>query len=119
MRKQTTETTFESRPEWDTLEHWLRVRMQNLIQQMLEEEVTEFLGRSKSVRRSDSYQSIVMTPCFPSQIHWIAERRAIRGSRLRGNDDAQLVTGVHGAVRVKWYQIGIAAIGTDTRDPGS
>ena len=25
-------------------------------------------------------------------------------SRLRGNDDAQLVTGVHGAVRVKWYE---------------
>ena len=36
--------------EWD----WLRGRIQNLIQQTLEEEVTEFLGRSKSVRRSDS-----------------------------------------------------------------
>ena len=54
MRMQTTETTSESRPEWNTLEHWLRDRMQNLVQHVLEEEVTEFLGRAKSVRRSDT-----------------------------------------------------------------
>ena len=36
------------------LEHWLRDRMQNLIQHVLEEEVTEFLGRAKTVRRSDA-----------------------------------------------------------------
>ena len=47
MRKQTTEITSESRPEWETLEHWLRDRMQNLVQHVLEEEVTEFLGRVK------------------------------------------------------------------------
>ncbi len=54
MRKQTTETASESRPEWDTLEHWLRDRMQDLVQHVLEEEVTEFLGRAKSARRSDT-----------------------------------------------------------------
>ena len=53
MRKQTTQTVPESRPEWDTLEHWLRDRMQDLVQHVLEEEVTEFLGRARSVRRSD------------------------------------------------------------------
>ena len=52
MRKQTTETASESRPEWDTLEHWLRDRMQDLVQHVLEAELTEFLGRAKSVRRS-------------------------------------------------------------------
>ena len=52
MRKQTTETASASRPEWDTLEHWLRDRMQDLAQHVLEEEVTEFLGRTKSARRS-------------------------------------------------------------------
>ena len=31
MREQTTETTAESRLEWDTLKHCLRGRMQNLI----------------------------------------------------------------------------------------
>ena len=54
MRKQTTETASESRPEWDTLEHWLRDRMQDLVQHVLDEEVTEFLGRAKSARRSDT-----------------------------------------------------------------
>ena len=54
MRRQTTETASESRPEWDTLEHWLRDRMQDLVQHVLEEEVTEFLGRAKSARRSDT-----------------------------------------------------------------
>ena len=32
MRKQTTELAPESRPEWDTLEHWLRDGMQSLVQ---------------------------------------------------------------------------------------
>ena len=54
MRKQTTDETIESRPEWETLEHWLRGQMQDLVQHMLESELTEFLGRARSVRRSDS-----------------------------------------------------------------
>ncbi len=53
MRKQTTYETIESRPGWDTLEHWLRGQMQDLVQHVLEAELTEFLGRAKSVRRSD------------------------------------------------------------------
>ena len=43
-----------SRPEWEHLEEWLRGRMQGLIQELLEQEVTEFLGRARSVRRSES-----------------------------------------------------------------
>lgn len=54
MRKQTTEPASESRPEWETLEHWLRGQVQDLVQHMLESELTEFLGRAKSVRRSDA-----------------------------------------------------------------
>lgn len=54
MRKQTIETTSESNPEWDTLAHWLGDRMQELVQHVLEEDVTDFLGRAKSVRRSDT-----------------------------------------------------------------
>jgi len=34
------------------LEAWLRVRMQECVQAVLEDEVTEFLGRAKSVRRA-------------------------------------------------------------------
>jgi len=43
-----------SRPEWEHLEEWLRGQMQGLIQDLLEQEVTEFLGRARSVRRSDA-----------------------------------------------------------------
>ena len=43
-----------SRPEWEHLEEWLRGQMQGLIQELLEQEVTEFLGRARSVRRSES-----------------------------------------------------------------
>ena len=35
-----------SRPEWEHLEEWLRGQMQGLIQELLEQEVTEFLGRT-------------------------------------------------------------------------
>ena len=43
-----------SRPEWEHLEEWLRGQMQGLIQDLLEQEVTEFLGRARPVRRSES-----------------------------------------------------------------
>jgi putative transposase len=40
------------RPEWGTLETLLRQRIQGWVQDLLEEEVTELLGRSKSERRA-------------------------------------------------------------------
>ena len=43
-----------SRLEWEHLEEWLRGQMQGLIQDLLEQEVTEFLGRARSIRRSES-----------------------------------------------------------------
>ena len=54
MRKESTESRSESRPEWEQLEDWVRGHVQRLIQELLEEEVTEFLGRAKSARRSES-----------------------------------------------------------------
>ena len=52
MSNENIEHSKESRPEWDHLEDWLRGQVQGLIQHVLEEEVTEFLGRAKSARRS-------------------------------------------------------------------
>ena len=54
MRKESTESRSESRPECEQLEDWLRSQVQRLIQELLEEEVTAFLGRAKSALRSDS-----------------------------------------------------------------
>ncbi len=51
MTEQSTTPSTESRPSWDTLEEWMRGQMQTLIQRVLEDEVTEFVGRAKSQRR--------------------------------------------------------------------
>lgn len=51
MKKQSTTQTGESSPTWETLEVWIRGYVQQFIQHVLEEEVTELLGRQKFVRR--------------------------------------------------------------------
>ena len=59
MRKQTTNGSQASRacpvPDtgviWDNLEEWVRRKVQGFIQSVLEEEVTELIGREKSERR--------------------------------------------------------------------
>jgi transposase-like protein len=40
-----------SSPVWETLESFVREQVQQFIQRLLEEEVTELLGRRKSARR--------------------------------------------------------------------
>ena len=54
MGKESTGSGPASRPEWEHPEDWLRGQVQTVIQDLLEQEVTEFLGRARSVRRSGS-----------------------------------------------------------------
>ena len=51
MRKQTTSGSQTSIVVWDNLEEWVRRKVQEFIQSLLEEEITELLGRKKSERR--------------------------------------------------------------------
>lgn len=51
MGKQTTNGAHPSIIAWDNLEEWVRRKVQEFIQSLLEEEVTELLGRQKSERR--------------------------------------------------------------------
>lgn len=51
MRQKTTNVGQPSRVVWDNLEEWVRRKVQEFIQSLLEEEVTELLGRQKSERR--------------------------------------------------------------------
>lgn len=51
MREQSTEGRTESSTEWTTLESFARAEIQRWLQQLLEEEVNEVLGREKAVRR--------------------------------------------------------------------
>ncbi|PTL36672.1 IS256 family transposase [Candidatus Methylomirabilis limnetica] len=51
MPKQTTESTAESRVTWNDLETCLRSKMREWLQELLEAEMDELLGRRKSERR--------------------------------------------------------------------
>ena len=51
MRQKTTNVSQPSRIVWDNLEEWVRKKVQEFIQSLLEEEITELLGRQKSERR--------------------------------------------------------------------
>ena len=51
MKKESTRERDGSRVEWENLEEWVRGHVQHFIQDVLEQEVTEFLGRGKSERR--------------------------------------------------------------------
>jgi putative transposase len=51
MDKQTTNDRDGSMTTWDNLDEYVRLNVQTFIQSVLEEEVTEFLGRAKSARR--------------------------------------------------------------------
>jgi len=52
MRKHSTQAESLSTPRWATLEAWTRGKIQECVQALLEEEVTELLGRAKSARRA-------------------------------------------------------------------
>lgn len=52
MSKESTDLDVESRVCWENLESWVRHKVQRLIQELLEEEVTELLGRSRHQRRA-------------------------------------------------------------------
>jgi len=51
MKNRTTNGDRRSRVAWEDLEEWVRKKVQELIQRLLEEEVTELLERKKSERR--------------------------------------------------------------------
>jgi transposase-like protein len=51
MRNQTTTENQASSIVWDNLEEWVRRKVQEFIQSLLEEEIAELLGRQKSERR--------------------------------------------------------------------
>ena len=52
MRESTLESVAPAMPTFATLENWARSSIQDLLQRVLEEEVTEFLGRTRYQRRS-------------------------------------------------------------------
>jgi len=52
VKKKTPEPPVPSMPTWETLESFMRTKIQSTLQELLEEEVAAFLGRGPSVRRA-------------------------------------------------------------------
>jgi len=57
MREQSTEGVKKSSVVWENLEEWVRGKIQCYLQDILEEEVTVFLGREKSGDHHEKNQS--------------------------------------------------------------
>ena len=51
MKKKTPVVPVTSTPMWEKLESFVRTRIQETVQSILEEEVTTMLGRGRSERR--------------------------------------------------------------------
>ena len=58
MQKETTAQNRPSRVGWEDVEQWVRQQVQGLVQDVLEQEVTEFLGRAKSARRGSLEEDV-------------------------------------------------------------
>ena len=52
MSERTTKVAILASPTWEELEGWVRVQIQELIQELLKQEVTELLGRARYQRRA-------------------------------------------------------------------
>ena len=83
---------MESGPEWDHLEEWLRGQVQGLIQHVLEEEVTEFLGRAKSARRSSDDSDAVYRNGYAPSRSLTLSSGTIRVRRPRVGDTEESAT---------------------------
>lgn len=91
MRKSTAGPERKSTtPMWESLEGLVRERAQEMIQQILEEEVTEFLGREKSERRA----SVDATPGYrnghgkPRKLTMSSGTITVRRPRVRGLEES-------------------------------
>ena len=78
-----------SRPMWETLEGMVREKAQEFIQQIMEEEVTESLGREKSERRSavDSAEGYRNGYGKPRRLAMSSGTITLRRPRVRGVEE--------------------------------
>ena len=78
-----------SRPMWETLDGMVREKAQEFIQQIMEEEVTELLGREKSERRStvDSAEGYRNGYGKPRRLAMSSGTITLRRPRVRGVEE--------------------------------
>jgi putative transposase len=86
MKEKNTADAAESRPMWDTLEAFARQGIQRLLQQLLEEEVEQVLGRRRYKRRDDVDAPPGYRNGFgkPRRLSAMAGTITVRRPRVRG-----------------------------------
>ena len=86
MSKHTTEAQVSSIPVWENLETWVRTQVQTFVQDLLEAEVTELLGRRKSARRAvvDGASGYRNGYGKPRQLTLSSGTITVRRARVRG-----------------------------------
>lgn len=89
MKKYTEKQSTMPMPTWETLEAFVREHIQALIQQVLEEEVTAFLGREKHVRRQavDGHRGYRNGFGKPRRVTLQGGTIEVRRPRLRGLEE--------------------------------
>jgi putative transposase len=86
MEQQTTRQPSSSSPIWERLEAFVREQVQRFIQALLEEEITELVGRPKSARRAavDAPQALRNGYGKPRRLTLTSGTITVRRPRVRG-----------------------------------
>jgi putative transposase len=89
MSKETTDFSPESRACWENLESWVREQVQVWLQELLEQEVTELLGRVRHQRRSavDSQPGYRNGYGKPRKLTLSCGTLTVRRPRVRGLEE--------------------------------
>ena len=87
MDKGATKEPVTSTPVWDELEEWTRGRIQEWMQQLLVEEVNEFLGRTKYQRRGENMQGYRNGYGKPRQLTMRSGTVTVRRPRVRDMEE--------------------------------
>ncbi len=89
MKESTLESVAPSMPTWETLESWARSSVQDLLQRVLEEEVTELLGRTRYQRRPavDAVSGSRNGHGKPRRLSMMSGTLEVRRPRVRGLEE--------------------------------
>lgn len=79
-------------PVWATLEAHCRTQIQAMLQQLLEEELTAFLGRAKSARRTGGQQGYRNGYGKPRRVTLLSGTVTVRRPRVRGAADERFAS---------------------------
>ena len=88
MEKKNTPAAIPSTNGYEVLEDWARSRVQVWLQELLEDEVTQFLGREKSERSADRRR---MTGLWPAAVSDVRAARHCPAAYRRGGGGAAVL----------------------------